>query len=254
MEDNAAFDDITLSRGNYIVSQEYLPGIYLDEGYSEVGALRFDGDRGDYAPSNTHWAQNEKRNWPQQLQTAGCNQPPTKSAPRGRAQARARAPQAPQTVRRTREGYSVGIRYPNQDREAAEVMRAVDEDRRVPLGYNPNSGVEPGGANWARLLPGQGACVVPGECAGGYPARENWPASSKDWAKNFYPGNAGPPTWHSKSSFSAGGDSSSQLVQMLQMILLFILVVLMAFKLGFSIARHSASATQEAARYEAAVK
>ena len=250
--DNAAFDDIELSAGNYIDRQEYLPGLYLDEGYTDLGTIRFNNDRGETADSRSHWAQYEKSRWPTQprLQSGQPRPRPGQVRQRNCAQPQ-RPPQRP-PQRRTREGF-VGIRELYGDRGDIEAARAVGEG--VPAGYDPNSG-----SNWARLLPGQSACVVPGDCVDGYPMREDWPVSSKSWAKNE-PWNSGPPTGdcghgghggHSKSGFSPPTVDGGQLMQMLQTLLLFILVILMAVKLGFSVARHATPAGPiTSSRYDA---
>ena len=260
--DNAALDDIELPAGTYINCQEYLPGLYLDEGYTELGQIRFNNDRGETADSKSHWAQYEKSRWPTQprLQSELAEPRPRPGQVRQRncPQSARPAPQparqsrpapAPALRRRTREGF-VGIRELYGDRSEIEAVRAVGEG--VPAGYSPDSGPD-----WARLLPGQSACVVPEACAGGYPMREDWPVSSKARAKNE-PWNSGPPTGdcshggHSKSGFSSTAVDGGQLMQMLQTLLLFILVILMAVKLGFSIARHSPPAGPiMASRYDA---
>jgi hypothetical protein len=276
--DNAAFDDIELPAGVYIDRQEYLPGLYLDEGYTDLGVLRFNNARGETADSKTHWAQYEKSRWPEQprLQPQLQFQPPSRPPSRPQ-QKRACAqqqwrqplqqpqpqPQQPHPHRRTREGF-VGYRELYGNRTAIEAARAVIEG--IPAGYDPSSGPD----NRARLVPGQSVdCVVPSDCTGGYPVREDWPVESKSWAKKE-PWNAGPPTGvalHTKSGFESGSASgfasgsasgstldSGLLMQMLQTLLLFILVILMAVKLGFSIARHAADAPVAASRYEMAVK
>lgn len=203
-------------------------GIYLNEGYDDLGRRRPDMPTrrypaGGYTQTSgyrdptpdTHWSAAQASHWPAALETPGCRM--GREPPRG-----APASAVPPRNSSTKEGF---VGFHESDREQIQPIYEVAWDQR-PASYNPNAGPQ-----WARLGPPTVAEKVPRGCAAAYPGVpttvDGIPAQA--WAQNI-PWAAGPPTWgSSKENFSSSGSSVlSVTADTLQLVFLFIILVVLS--------------------------
>jgi len=223
MEDWSS-EDPTRNFGGVI----YMPptdegGIYLNEGYDDLGRRRPDVPTrrypaGGYTQTSgyrdptpdTHWSQAQASHWPPALETPGC------------APARKEAPRTSSRTSLTKEGF---VGFHESDREQISPIYGVAWDQR-PASYNPNAGPQ-----WARLGPPTVAEKVPQGCAAAYPGVPTTVdgISAQSWAQNI-PWTAGPPTWGtSKDNFSSSGSPVFSITaDTMQLVFLFIILVLLS--------------------------
>ena len=210
-------DDYTRSYGDslFVPPQDSDAGIYLDEGYDDLGRRR--PDAAGYAPPrhSTHWGRAQAQHWPGALAQPGC-------APGGRARysnsvSAYGAPWDPAAAgvyqpngNSRKEGFA-GPGFHLSDREALGPIYNVNWDER-PAGYNPAAGPD-----WARLTPNRMA-PAPYSCGptlGAAPAYPGVPTrvslgggksmSARDWAQNTPWAYSGPSWPGAPAGYQLGG-------------------------------------------------
>ena len=251
-------EDYTRSYGDslFVPPQDSDAGVYLDEGYDDLGRRR--PDVAGYPPPRhgTHWERAQAQHWPAALAQPGCAQKAQMRPAYSNSASAYGAPWDPAAAgvyapggSSRKEGFA-GPGFHLSDRGDLGPIYNVNWDER-PAGYNPAAGPD-----WARLTPKRMA-PAPYSCgpalggAGPYPgvptrvslgggqsmlARDwaqntpwaytgpSWPGAPAGTKEGFTAGRGGAPTGQETPVFVLSSVLSSEHIQLLFLFLILVML------------------------------